>query len=154
LADAGASAERVIDRIAGHLGDPALAGALHRLEHAGAIDWLHVAEADLGRRRFRTVTEGGRRLLIALPRSARLSDGALLEVRDDMAIAVRVGAPEWLELEPADPAAALELGYAAGNLHWRVAFDGGRMRVAVQNGAREDYLDRLRPLAGRFRVIS
>ncbi len=153
MPDTGADREILIDRIAGWTSDPALVPVLHRLRQAGAMDWLHVPEAELGRRRFRAVTEKGQRLLIALTRSDRLADGALLLLRDDAAIAVQVGVPEWLEIEPADPAAALELGYAAGNLHWRVRFDEDRIRIAIEKGGRDDYLDRLSALAGRFRVI-
>ena len=49
-------------------------------------------------------------------------------------------------------AAALELGYFAGNLHWRVRFEGERLLVALE-GPEEDYLSRLKPFldVGRAR---
>ena len=39
-------------------------------------------------------------------------------------------------------AAALELGYFCGNLHWRVRFEGALIKVAL-DGPRESYLARL-----------
>ena len=47
-------------------------------------------------------------------------------------------------LQPRDTAAALELGYFAGNMHWKVEFDDERLRIAVQ-GPLESYLERLAP---------
>ena len=51
----------------------------------------------------------------------------------------------------ATPEAALELGYFAGNMHWKVAFDGERLRIAVQ-GPVESYLERLAHLLRDGRV--
>ena len=50
----------------------------------------------------------------------------------------------WLELAPRDTTAALELGYFAGNLHWRVRFDGAHILIALE-GPEADYLARLKP---------
>ena len=46
---------------------------------------------------------------------------------------------------------ALELGYHAGNLHWRVRFADGALLVALEAPA-EDYLVRLGDLAGDGRL--
>ena len=37
----------------------------------------------------------------------------------------------WLLIAPTDAAAALELGYFVGNLHWRVRFDGHVLKIAL-----------------------
>ena len=42
-------------------------------------------------------------------------------------------------------AAALELGYLAGNMHWRVRFQGTVLEIALEH-AEEAYLSRLAPL--------
>jgi urease accessory protein len=60
----------------------------------------------------------------------------------DRAVVVRMQALQWLTLQPRDAAAALELGYFAGNMHWKVEFDGVRLRIALQ-GPLETYLERL-----------
>lgn len=144
----------MVDRIVAWRDDPDIAGMLHRLDHDGGLEILIIAEADLGRRRFQATTENGRPVQVALPRSERLADGAILHLQEQLALVVRVGAPDWLDLEPVDNAAALELGYAAGNLHWRVKFSEGRVQVALDSGDVESYLARLAPLDGRFRVVS
>lgn len=143
-----------VDRIVAWRDDPDTASALHRLDHDGGLEILIIAETDLGRRRFQATTENGRPVQVALPRSERLADGAVLHLDAQLALVVRVGAPDWLDLEPIDSASALELGYAAGNLHWRVKFSDGRVQVALDSGDAESYLARLAPLDGRFRVVS
>jgi len=45
-------------------------------------------------------------------------------------------------VRPAAAAAALRLGYHAGNLHWRVRFDGADLMVALE-GPEARYRDRL-----------
>ncbi|WP_417519397.1 urease accessory protein UreE [Minwuia sp.] len=145
---------RMVDRIVAWRDDPDTASLLHRLDHDGGLDMLVIAEADLGRRRFQATTENGMPVQVALPRSERLADGAVLHLDERQALVVRVGAPAWLDLEPLDRASALELGYAAGNLHWRVTFSDGRVQVALDSGDAESYLARLAPLDGRFRVVS
>ena len=61
----------------------------------------------------------------------------------------------WLVFVPIDTEAALELGYTAGNLHWRVRFTSGTLQIA-REGPEEIYLDRLRPLlsSGRVRKVT
>jgi urease accessory protein len=129
--------------------------ALHRLSHAHAVDVLRLPRADLARRRLRTMTEGGRAVAIALPRSQTLFDGALLELTGNSALVVRVETERWLRLAPRDPAAALRVGYACGNLHWRVRFEGDHLLVALE-GEEGLYLDRLAPIleAGDVTVAS
>jgi urease accessory protein len=80
-----------------------------------------------------------------------LSDGAVLYLDHERAIVVRMQDEEWLRFAPTDLAAALELGYTAGNLHWRVRFADGILAVA-REGPEDSYLERLRPLLTNGRV--
>jgi urease accessory protein len=57
----------------------------------------------------------------------------------------------WLTLMPRDAAAALELGYFAGNMHWKVEFDDAMLRIAL-HGPLESYLERLAPMLADGRV--
>jgi urease accessory protein len=143
----------VIEAILGAAADPALAGRLHDLRHHGAVETLFVAPVDLPRRRFRSSTDRGTACFIALPRTAELFDGAVLHLDEDRAILLRVGQQEWLRLAPS-AGGALELGYLAGNLHWRVRFEGDHLLVALDRPLAE-YLARLADLqqAGKISVV-
>ncbi|GBU18187.1 MULTISPECIES: urease accessory protein UreE [Methylobacterium] len=142
---------RVIQRVLGSRLDAAFAERLHHLEHHGAVDVLRVPSADTARRRLRAVTEGGEEIALALPRDQTLFDGAVLVLEDHRAIVARVGAVRWLRLRAKNLPDALELGYHAGNLHWRVRFADGALLVALEAPA-EDYLVRLGDLAGDGRL--
>lgn len=142
---------RVIDRIVGSRLDPEIAHRLHHLDHRHAVDILAIDSADMARRRLRATTRDGEEIAIALPREETLFDGAVLILDADRAVVVRVGAERWLRLAPRDKIAALELGYHAGNLHWRVRFDGDDLLVALE-GPPEDYLARLGDLVSGGRV--
>lgn len=133
--------------------EPAFAEPLHQLEHRGVLDTVTIAVADLARRRLLVTTAGGQQLAIALPRHQKLFDGAVLLLDDARAIVVRAATERWLRLEPASAAAAIELGYHAGNLHWRVRFDGEALLVALE-GRPEDYTARLADLIGSHRVAA
>ena len=69
----------------------------------------------------------------------------MLACEADYALLVAVPQTHWLRFAPRDTAAALELAYNAGNLHWRVKFDGAVLLVA-QEGPTEAYRARLRRL--------
>ncbi len=73
---------------------------------------------------------------------------------DERAVVVRMRDTAWLTLAPLDAAAALELGYFAGNMHWAVRFQGAWLRIALQ-GPVQQYLERLDPFLkdGRVRQI-
>ena len=86
-----------------------------------------------------------------LPREQPLFDGAVLWLDDHSALVLRVAAQRWLRLLPYTQADALALGYHAGNLHWRVRFDGDALLVALEAPI-EDYLSRLGELAAPDRV--
>ena len=143
--------ELVIDGIHGPQTDPGLAERLHQLSHTGRVETLQIAAQDLPRRRFRAVTDHGTACFVALARSEPLFDGAVLHLDTTRAVVARVGEQRWLRLQSADAAAALELGYHAGNLHWRIRFDGAVLLVAA-DGPDARYLDRVRPLLDSGRV--
>jgi urease accessory protein len=132
-----------ITEILGFASDPALAERLHELGHAGRVEHLMLAQEDVHRRRLRAQTDQGTDCLIALPREQALGDGAVLVLDEVLAVVVHLAEEHWLAFAPRDAAAALELGYFAGNLHWRVRFEGDRLLVALE-GQEEDYLSRLK----------
>jgi urease accessory protein len=143
----------LIDRVLGSRLDPALAERIHALEHRGAVDLLLVAAADVARRRWRATTHEGTDVAIALPRDQQLFDGAVLLLDHDRAIVVRVAEQRWLRLEPRTVADAVELGYHAGNLHWRVRFEGDALLVSLEAPV-DDYLVRLGALMAERRVAA
>ena len=128
-----------------------IADALHHLEDHGQVEYLTLSEADTQRHRLRALTDRGTECAIALPRHQHLSNGAVLLLEKDRAVVVRMQESQWLVLQPRDAQAALELGYFAGNMHWKVEFDGERLRIAVQ-GPVESYLERLAHLLRDGRV--
>jgi urease accessory protein len=144
----------LVTALLGNADDPPLHRALHRLEHAGKLEWLVLPRSDLARRRLRAATDKGREVAIALPRDSALYDKAVLVLRDDLGVVLRVETERWLGLQPRDPAAALALGYHAGNLHWRVRFEGARLMVALE-GPVEGYIERVLGFIedGRVRVV-
>lgn len=143
---------RLIEHVLGSRRDEPIAERLHRLEHRGAIDSLVIKSAEMQRRRFRATTTGGEEVAIALPRDQCLHDGAVLVLDDAHALIVQVSTPRWLRFVPRDAAAAVELGYHAGNLHWRVKFDGPVLLVA-QEGDADSYSARLRGLIDTGRIV-
>jgi urease accessory protein len=142
-----------IEHVLGGRLDPAFAERIHQLEHRGAVDLLTVLAADVSRHRFRATTQGGTEVAIALPRDQRLFDGAVLVLEPDHAVVVRLAQERWLRLQPRAIADAIELGYQAGNLHWRVRFAGEALLVALE-APMDDYLARLSGLIRDRRVIS
>src|SRR5882757_9051461 len=142
----------LINRVIGSRLEPALSEQIHELEHRRAVDLLKIASADIARRRLRATTSEGAEVAIALPRDQQLFDGAVLVLEADRAIVVRVAEERWLRLQPRGIADAIELGYQAGNLHWRVRFDGEALLVALE-GPLDDYLVRLGTLMSERRVV-
>ncbi len=132
-----------IDRVLGSRLETAFSEAIHRLEHRGAVDVVNIPVADLDRRRLLATTQAGEELAIALPRHQKLFDGAVLLIDDARAIVVRAATERWMRLE--------ELGYHAGNLHWRVRFQGEALFVALE-GRPEDYTARLGEMIAARRV--
>ena len=135
-------AMRLVEHVFGSRLDPGLSHRLHDLAHRDAVDHLMVKSAEVQRRRFRARTANGEEVAIALPRDQSLYDGAVIALEEAYALVVRVSQPRWLRCVPRDVQAALELAYNAGNLHWKVKFDGGALLIA-QEGPHEAYRARL-----------
>lgn len=135
---------RVLTAIIGNATDQGVSERLHALSHAGRVEYLVLEREDTLRRRLRGTTDAGTDCAVALSREQQLEDGSVLSLSDESAIVVRMSEERWLRVKPRDSAAAVELGYFAGNLHWRVRFVGDILMVAVE-GPRNFYLERLRP---------
>jgi urease accessory protein len=144
-----------INGIIGGVSEARLHEALHRLEHDGRVEYITLGPDDMLRRRLRVTTDRGSEYAIALAREDKLFDGAVLLLAADRGLVVRAAATRWLEVQPIDVAAAIELGYCSGNMHWRVAFSGPVLRIAL-SGPKEEYLARLAPLiaAGRVKEVA
>jgi urease accessory protein len=140
-----------IERVLGSRLETHLAEPLHDLEHRGAVDVLPLAHGDISRRRMRVRTRGGQQLAMSLPCDQALFDGAVLLLEAERAIVVRVNTERWLRLSPRSIADAMEIGYHAGNLHWRVRFAGECLLVALEARA-EDYLAHLGNMVTERRV--
>lgn len=141
-----------VDNLIGARTDPGLHEHLHHLEHDGAVEVVTVATGDLDRRRLLVRTEQGEEIAITLPRDQKLFDGAVLVLEERRAIVVRAGEQRWLRLTPKSASDALELGYHAGNLHWRVRFDGADLLVSL-DGPAAHYAARIEPLIKGGRVL-
>jgi urease accessory protein len=140
-----------IGNVLGSRLETAFSEEIHRLEHRGAVDVVNIPVADLARRRLLATTCGGEELAIALPRHQKLFDGAILLIDSERAIVVRAATERWMRLEPRSISDAIELGYHAGNLHWRVRFQGDVLFVAME-GRLEDYTARLNAMISARRV--
>ncbi|MFD1331890.1 urease accessory protein UreE [Methylopila musalis] len=142
-----------IDRVVGDRAEPALHRRLHHLEHHDAVDEIVIPRADMDRRRLRVTTPKGEDVAIALPRDQKLFDGAVLFLDEERAIVVRAEVERWLRLQPSSIAEGIELGYHAGNLHWRVRFEGESLLIALE-GPAETYYARLDNLFAGRRIRS
>jgi urease accessory protein len=140
-------------RILANLSQAEVAERVHTLSHKGAVEILMLNREDTLRRRLRGTTDKGTEVTIALSRDEQLSDGAVLRLDPDKAVIVRMSEERWLRLEPRDTDAAIEAGYFAGNLHWRVRFAPGALLVALE-GPVEHYLQRIAPLTDSGKVLA
>jgi urease accessory protein len=131
-----------LERIVGQASDPEIAGRLHGLQRAGRVEYLALQPEDMQRHRLRVTGDQGTEYAIAIPRRETLRDGAVLMLGEEKAVVVRSREQNWLRLKASDPDTALELGYFAGNMHWKVRFDGPVLEIALQ-GPEADYLTRL-----------
>jgi urease accessory protein len=143
----------IIERIVGQSSDPGIADQLHELEHHGIVETLRLSAADVLRHRLRTISDRGTDCAIRLERHQHLSDGAVLWLDQQRAIVVQLDEQRHLMLQPRDAATALELGYFAGSMHWKVRFSGGQLAVLLA-GPEADYLERLAPMLADGRVES
>lgn len=121
--------------------------AVHRLEHAGGVEYVDISATDAARKRMRLRSDRGREVTLALPRDVTLSDGAVLHLDDRRAVVLRVDSGARLVLVPDDLQSAMRLGHWCGNLHWKVEFSGDRMAILL-DGPEDTYRARLRDLAG------
>lgn len=128
--------------LAGQASDPALHERLHAIEHRGGLERVRLSAHDLSRKRQQLHTDRGTPLALMLDRDAVLQGGSVLLIEAERAIVVELDDPRWLALKPDDKARALELGYFAGNMHWKVRFEGDTLWIALE-GPRDDYLARL-----------
>ena len=134
-----------LTQIVGASSDPGIAERLHHLEHRHAVETIRLSQEDVQRHRMRVQTDAGTECVIALDRTAHLYNGAVMLLDGSRAVVVRLNETEWLDLRASDAAAALQLGYFAGNMHWTVRFDGPVLRIALQ-GPLQHYLERLEPM--------
>lgn len=141
----------ILDRILGQASDPALADRLHHLSHAGQVETLSLSASDIQRHRLRLASDRGTDCAIRLERHQQLRNGSVLMLDGQRAIVVQMEDIHYLNLQPRDGAAALELGYFAGNMHWAVRFTGGTLQIPL-NGPEADYLERLAPMLMDGRV--
>jgi len=131
-----------IQSIIGYSDDMVYAERLEQLRKADAIEYISLRPLETARRRLRVNTSKGRECAIALPRNVDLRDGAILLLEENLAIVVQLQERKWLRLKPKNQAAALELGYHCGNLHWKVEFDHPELRIAIE-GEESSYLARI-----------
>lgn len=141
-----------ITHILGNARDHAISQALNHIEHDGRLETIVLDQQDTQRHRLRVNTDLGNEVAIALSRNEHLENGSVLLLEGHRAIVVRMTLAQWLVFEARDTAAALELGYFAGNMHWKVRFDGVRLQVAVI-GDPTGYLERLDHLIAEQKVI-
>ncbi|GLH75984.1 urease accessory protein UreE 1 [Bradyrhizobium sp. SSBR45G] len=138
--------------IIGRADDKAYARQLHTLEHRGGIELLFVPPQDAGRKRFRLTTDRGTDCAVSLDRDEELVDGALLHLDSGRAIIARFGEQQIWRLRARDAASALKLGWHAGNLHWRVRFEGEDLVVLLDTPL-ESYRARILPLIESGEVV-
>lgn len=141
-----------LTQVLGNASDEKLGEALHQVAHHGGVETVAIRRADTARKRLHAFTDKGTEIGIMLDRQAQLSNGAVLLLEASRAIVVRLDEPEWLALAPRDAAAALELGYFCGNMHWKVRFVGEFLHVSME-GPREDYLRRIGHLVDEGKVV-
>jgi urease accessory protein len=137
-----------LSTLLGHVCDPEIAPRLAHVADHGGVETVLLSGTDITRKRLLARTDRGTEVALMLDRDAVLVDGSVLLLTHDRAVVVRLDEAVWMAVRAADAAQALELGYFAGSLHWKVRFDGTLLLVA-QEMARENYLARLQPLLAR-----
>ena len=140
-----------VTNLVGVASDAELGEFLHALSHAGQVEYVILSRADMNRHRLRVISDQGTECAIALPRSEKLINGSVLLLEPDRAVVVRMQEEEWLDILAVNQDAGLELGYLAGNMHWRVRFDGPVLKIAL-DGPEATYLARLSPMFDSGRI--
>ena len=67
-----------VTNLVGVASDEKLGERLHALSHAGQVEYVILSRADMGRHRLRVTGDKGTECAIALPRSEKLANGAVL----------------------------------------------------------------------------
>jgi len=67
-----------VTSLVGLASDADVGERLHALSHAGQVEYVILNRADMSRHRLRVVTDRGTECAIALPRSEKLANGAVL----------------------------------------------------------------------------
>lgn len=140
-----------LNEILGYSHDSNLSNLIHDLSHQDKVEYIVLDNANLQRRRFRSTTDKGTDCAISISRDSKLSNGAVLMLNNDRAIIVQMAADQWLSLKPKDTSTAIELGYFAGNMHWRVKFENEYLHIALES-PEEIYLDRLKDFFNQQRI--
>lgn len=143
---------KVLDGIVGYASEATFSEKIHHIKHLDRVEYVTISPDDVARRRFRLKTDKGTDCAVMLNRDQKLSDGSILLLTADRAIVVRLTKRAWLSLDALDKAAALQLGYFAGNLHWKVRFDKDLIHIALE-GPRQSYIDRLENQLSNGQVI-
>lgn len=141
-----------INEVLGHAHDSNLSSLLHDLSHQNKVEYIVLDHENLQRRHFRTKTDKGTDCAISISRDNKLSNGAVLLLEKDFAVIVKTADDQWLSLKPKDLSSAIELGYFAGNMHWRVKFGIEHLDIALES-PEEIYLDRLKGLIDQNKII-
>lgn len=140
-----------LNEILGYSHDSNLSNLIHDLSHKDKVEYIYLDHANLQRRRFRATTSKGTDCAISISRNSQLSNGAVLLLENDCAIVVQMAEDEWLSVKPNDIATAIELGYFAGNMHWRVKFEKDYLDIALES-PEEIYLDRLKDFFAQQKI--
>lgn len=140
-----------IYKIIGHLHDSEINNKIHKLSHQGKVEYIELDHDNLKRKRFRAKTDKGTDCAVTLSRNQELSNGSVMFLEDDRAIVIKMTVDEWLSLKPIDITTAIELGYFAGNMHWRVKFENDYLHIALES-PEEVYLDRLKELFNQNKI--
>jgi urease accessory protein len=130
--------------IVGHHSDASLHDRLHELEHEGKVLFLSVPGSEMGRRRFKTKDQNGVEYGVALDRAEELRDGSVLFIDDDRAVVVRGDEGAIMTLRALTTQGAIQLGWHAGHLHWRVRFGDDDTMAVLLDAPPSDYEERIR----------
>ncbi len=141
-----------ITDVLGHSHDSKLSSRLHELSHQNKVEYIVLDHPNLQRRRFRVKTDRGTDCAISISRETRLTNGAVLLLESDRAIVVKMSKDRWLSLKPNDIPSAIELGYFAGNMHWRVKFKDECLHIALES-PEDIYLDRLKDFFIQGKIV-
>ena len=145
----------ILTQVIGTVRDRRYALKLQEIERKGGVEYVTLNILDTQRKRLRVKSDRGTDYAIALPREASLENGSILHLDQERAVIVKLARQQWLRLRPKQINSALQMGYNAGNHHWRVKFDGTDILIALE-GPRHDYIERLEALlsSGEVEIIA